>query len=416
MISTNTKTLLLVCLLIAGGVVRAAEPKSVKFTVQPPEHGKLVFTPTLPADGQVAAGTVVKITAAADPGYALDTVWQGVPGVFGLMYTESRAADYSVKADADKTVGALFLLAAELSGWRETLDVVYAKPGIKPLKYDVYSPPNAKGLPLIVIVHGGGWTANDENIMRGMAREIVRTGRYVVASMDYRWAGKADGDSQGNTMMDLIGDVFGGLAHIQEHAAEYGADPQRIAVTGDSAGGHLSAVAATMVEMVGSKGFGKQPGVFEFMPTYLPEGKTAEQVGATLRSAIKAAAPSYGVFAAPAKGPGLSTYTDPGVGDASWVSAIAPINHVPAASTRSIPHYLIRGTVDPLISKAMVDDYEQTLKARGQTVKRVEVEGASHAFFDWKPDQKTRDTFAKFGVPYVRDMVAFFDGVFKQSR
>ena len=43
-----------------------------------------------------------------------------------------------------------------------------------------------------------------------------------------------DGDAVPNTMADLIGDVFGAIAHIQEHA-EYGGDPNKIAVTGDSA-------------------------------------------------------------------------------------------------------------------------------------------------------------------------------------
>src|SRR5690242_9664520 len=125
MITSSTRTLFagsLLAAMAAMDAVQAAEPGSVKFTVQQPAHGKLTFTPSLSPEGQIAAGTLVKVTATADAGYALDTVWQAVPGVFGLMYTESRAADYSVKADADKTVGALFLPAAELSGWRETLD------------------------------------------------------------------------------------------------------------------------------------------------------------------------------------------------------------------------------------------------------------------------------------------------------
>ncbi|HTR00681.1 MAG TPA: alpha/beta hydrolase [Candidatus Acidoferrum sp.] len=415
MIAKTTKSLFAFLALAWLTIGHAAETKTVTIKVEKPAHGSVSLAPPLPDNGQVAAGTVIHVKATAEAGYALDTVWQTLPGMFPT-YAESRDADYRVVADVDKTVGALFLPVTELSGWKEVRDVVYAKPGVKPLKYDVYSPPNAKGLPLVVIIHGGGWTANNEDIMRGMAREIVRSGRYVAVSMDYRWAGKGDGDSVGNTMVDLIDDVFGGLAHIQQHAAEYGADPQRIAVTGDSAGGHLSAVAATMVDMVGSKGFGKQPGVFQFMPSYLPPGKTAEQVGAGLKAAIKVAAPSYGVFAEPAKGPGLSTFTEPGVGDASWLAAIAPIHHVPAVAERAIPHYLIRGTVDPLISKAMVDDYEAALKAKGQQVKHVEVEGASHAFYDWKPDQQTRDTFAKFGVPHIHDMLAFFDDAFKQAR
>src|SRR5258708_13999022 len=112
--------------------------------------------------------------------------------------------------------------------------------------------------------------------MRGLARELTKGSQFVVFSMDYRWAGKADGDATGNTMANLIEDVFGGIAHIMEHAAQYGGDPARIGVTGDSAGGHLAAVASLMTYMIGSRGFGKTARVFDFMPSYLPKGQTPE--------------------------------------------------------------------------------------------------------------------------------------------
>ena len=48
-------------------------------------------------------------------------------------------------------------------------------------------------------------------------------------------------------------------------------------VTGDSAGGHPAAVASLMPNLIGSRGFGRTPGVFEFIPSYLPKGKTIEQ-------------------------------------------------------------------------------------------------------------------------------------------
>src|SRR6476659_9142338 len=289
--------LVAVVLLAFPGLLRA-QATSYTVTLVPPEHGKVQLTPPPPAGGKYPAGSVVTVAATPDQGYALDSVWYSVPGRFGQMYHEGMTGAFPVTVDQDKRVGASFVEEAVVKDITVKPDIVYAKPGVKPLKYDVFMPKGARNLPMIVIVHGGGWTANDEDIMRGLARELVRDGSFVVASMDYRWAGKADGDATDNTMADLIDDVFGGIAHIVEHAAEYGGDPTRVGVTGDSAGGHLVAVASLMTGMIGSRGFGKTPGVFEFMPSYLPTGKTAEQVRDQLSKAIKASAPSYGVFSA----------------------------------------------------------------------------------------------------------------------
>jgi len=162
----------------------------------------------------------VKVRTTPDPGYVLDLAWYSVPGRFGQMYHESMAREFAVTIDRDKRIGASFIEAAAVSHIEVTQDVVCARPSVKPLKYDIFSPKGAKNLPVIVIIHGGGWVANDENIMRGLARELTKGGRFVVCSMDYRWAGKGDCDS---------------------------------------AGGHLSAVASLLPGMIGSRGFGKTP-------------------------------------------------------------------------------------------------------------------------------------------------------------
>src|SRR5262245_42167740 len=272
-----------------------AQDKTFTVTLVAPAHGKVQLTPALPADGKYQAGTIVTVTTTPDPGFALDSAWYSVRGQFGQMYHEGMTRDFKVTIDQDKRVGASFIDEAAVKDLVVTNDVVFAKPGVKPLKYDVFSPRGAKNLPVIVIIHGGGWTANDEDIMRGLARELTKGGKFVVFSMDYRWAGKADGDATPNTMADLIDDVFGGIAHILEHAAQYGGDPTRIEVYGGSAGYHLSAAVSFMNNMIGSQGFGKSPGVFAYLRSYVPKGKEVEQVRADMTKSDKAAAPSYGV-------------------------------------------------------------------------------------------------------------------------
>jgi acetyl esterase len=390
----------------------SAQDQAFSIIVDKSINGALRIDPAPSADGKYASGTVVTVSAVPDAGYILDSVYFSIPGIFGQMYHESMVSPFKVVVDQDKHIGASFIEKTAVAHLDVIQDVVYAKPGVKTLKYDVYKPRGAKKLPIIVIIHGGGWQANTEDIMRGMARELTRDRKYVVCSIDYRWVQKLDGDSVGNTVADLIGDVYGAIAHIMEHASEYGGDPTRIALTGDSAGGHLSAAAADMPDKIGNGGFGKTSGVFEFLPSYITKNKTIEQLRSEMMSAIRAAAPSYGVFG----GDFLKHYSDDPAADDSWKDAIAPISHVPNVKERAVPHYLIRGTNDFLIKDEAVKSYVDVLVKAGQRVEYVQVGGASHAFFDWKPDEQTKATFAQYGVFYCHDMELFFNSVFYAAK
>ena len=386
-------------------------PKTFTVTTDKLENGSLKITPPLPDDGKVAAGTVLTVSLTPADGYAVDSGYYSTPGQWGRAYSEFALPEFQVTIDRNKGLGASFIDKKALEGFTVTQDVVYAQPGVKKLKYDVFAPNDANNLPCIVIIHGGGWTSNTEDIMRGLARELVRGGRYVVISIDYRWLGTGDGDKVPNTMANLIEDVFGAIAHIQEHAKAYGADATRIAVTGDSAGGHLSATAINMVDKIGDGGFGVKEGIYQFKPTYLPPGKSIEQVRTEMTRAIKAASPTYGVFGGALLAGAGSRRSGPARPEAA-AKAVAPQDNIPNIKDRAVPQYLLRGTTDPLIQHATVQAYADALKAAGQNVIYDQVEGASHAFFDWKPDAGTKAAFAKYGVPYAAKMKAFFDTVF----
>lgn len=384
-----------------------AQDKSYTVTVDEVLNGSIKLDPAIPADGIVKAGTVIKVTATPNEGYTLDAGYYSAPGRYGAMYYESMSAPFEVTIDQAKHIGASFIEKSEVAHMNVIQDVVYAKPGKKTLKYDVFSPEGARNLPIIVIIHGGGWVSNTEDIMRGMARELTKSGKYVVCSVDYRWAGKLDGDDSNNSVADIMGDVFGAIAHIMEHAAEYGGDASKIVLTGDSAGGHLSAACANMPNFIGSGGFGKSPGIFEFMPSYVPEKKSVEQLRTEMMSAIKAAAPSYGVFG----GKLLNHHSDDPAADITWKTAVSPISNIPDAGEREVPQYLTRGSKDPLITDEAVKDYMDALVNSGQRVQYVQVGGANHAFFDWKPNEMTKATFLKYGVYYCQEMEAFFNSI-----
>lgn len=371
-----------------------------RVVVQEPEHATMTITPAVPEDGMVPAGTIYNVKISdIEPGWAFDSgYWLMMGGaVRWPVYQESMVPEFDVKVDGNILgLGASIMEQERAEGYTVIQDVVYAQPGVKPLKYDAFIPDGARNLPGIVIIHGGGWSSNTEDIMRGLARELIKDGKYVVFSIDYRFIGNGDGDETPNTMTDLINDCYGAVLHIQKHAKEYGLDRRKIALTGDSAGGHLSAILADAVERVGKKGF---------VPTYIPKGMWMCRVRNWLKG-IKAAAPSYGVFDAQSLGRFVQGLSE------EEAKAVVPMENVPDVRKRAIPQFLTLGTLDRTVGREPMEEYVQLLKDKGQRVEYHLIDGASHAFFDWKPDQRTKDTFAQFGVPYAKKMQEFFDSVF----
>ena len=381
-----------------GAVANAQE--AFRVNVVQPEHAKVVVTPAVPEDGMVPAGTVLHVKVSdIEPGWVFDSGYYLAMGktVRWPVNIEFMEPEFDVEVTGNiMSLGASIMEAERAEGYTVIQDIVYAQPGVKPLKYDAFIPDGAKNLPGIVIIHGGGWASNTEDIMRGLARELIKGGKYVVFSIDYRWINNGDGDATPNTMTDLVDDCYGAILHIQKHAKEYGLNRRKIAVTGDSAGGHLSALLADAVERVGKNGF---------VPTYMPKGMWMCRARHWLKG-IKAAAPSYGVFDAKSLAGFIQNLPE------DEMTAVVPMENVPEVSKRAVPQFLTLGTLDRTVGREPMEEYVELLKQKGQRVEYVLIDGASHAFFDWKPDQRTKDTFAKYGVPYAKKMQEFFDTVF----
>jgi acetyl esterase len=101
----------------------------------------------------------------------------------------------------------------------------------------IYWPTTTKDLPIIVYFHGGGWVLCDLDTHDRACRQLALGADAVVVSVDYRLAPE-------HRFPAAADDALAAVQWAAASARSLGADPGRLAVAGDSAGGNLAAVAA----------------------------------------------------------------------------------------------------------------------------------------------------------------------------
>ena len=114
-------------------------------------------------------------------------------------------------------------------------DLVFASPGGVDLLLDLHLPEGKEAAPLVLFIHGGGWSAGDRK-SPGM-NWLVDQG-YAVACIEYRMGREAPFPAQ-------IHDCKGALRWLRAHQHTYGYDASKVVVAGMSAGGHLAALMGT---------------------------------------------------------------------------------------------------------------------------------------------------------------------------
>jgi acetyl esterase len=98
---------------------------------------------------------------------------------------------------------------------------------------------DGQAAPLVVYFHGGGWALCDLDTSDALCRNMARLAGVIVVSVAYRLAPE-------HRFPIPAQDAYAATSWAAEHAAELGADPARIAIGGDSAGGNLAAATALM--------------------------------------------------------------------------------------------------------------------------------------------------------------------------
>jgi acetyl esterase/lipase len=132
---------------------------------------------------------------------------------------------------------ALVVFLAEARAQDVKRAIPYAEPAHERQVLDVYSPPNAKNLPVVFWIHGGGWQTGDKSDVYNKPQVFTNKG-FVFVSTNYRLLPSVD-------MATIVRDVAKSIHWVHEHIAQHGGDPKRLIIMGHSAGAQLAALVCT---------------------------------------------------------------------------------------------------------------------------------------------------------------------------
>lgn len=201
-------------------------------------------------------------------------------------------------------------------------DVVYGSHALERL--DIYPAP-AAGSPVQVYLHGGGWRASSKDVRGFPAEAFVQAGATFVA-VDYPLAPQA-------SMDEIVAAARRAIVWIWRHIGEYNGDPERIHVSGNSAGGHLAG-------MLIAPGWHGEPRV----PADVVKGMTGVSGAYDLEPHSLTDVRAY-----------LNL-------DAAKVRRNSPIRNLPA---RAVPILLAVGADEPAEYLRQARDYAAALAGRG---------------------------------------------------
>jgi acetyl esterase/lipase len=156
-----------------------------------------------------------------------------VPGYIALIHTFLPILfNRSIMRIAITLVVLAFAAVAQAQ--QLTPNIPYAETPHERQVLDIYAPAEAKNLPVVFWVHGGGWVVGDKSDVQIKPRVFTERG-FVFVATNYRLLPQVEMDV-------LIGDVAKSLGWVHRHIAEHGGDPKRIFVMGHSAGAQLAAL------------------------------------------------------------------------------------------------------------------------------------------------------------------------------
>ena len=242
-------------------------------------------------------------------------------------------------------------------------DIQYANPDNHPQYLDIYVPKEAKEkLPVIVAIHGGGWTGGDK---RGpFVVPLVKDG-YAIVSINYRLSQVAKFPAQ-------IQDCKAAIRWVRANADKYHFDADHIGVWGDSAGGHLVALVGTTAdnkELEGDEGNLKYSSrVQAVCDFYGPSDFLTINDQAPPDTAIHHNAPDS---------PEAKLIDGPIPDNKDKAAKASPVHYV---TKDAAPFLIMHGDNDRLVPLAQSEEFADALKKAGVEVTLHVVKGTGHGF------------------------------------
>lgn len=120
--------------------------------------------------------------------------------------------------------------------YERTSGLVYGQRQGRDLTLDVVQPARPNGIGVVLVV-SGGWKSGPGSFRPWMTAPLLRRG-YTIFAVYHVSQPQA-------TVMEITDDMNRAVRYVRHNAREYGVDPQRLGITGGSAGGHLSLMLAT---------------------------------------------------------------------------------------------------------------------------------------------------------------------------
>jgi len=276
-------------------------------------------------------------------------LWLTLGTVVGLV-VEARAQQQQQKAPRPPyTPPASVIMEA---------DVEYGRGGESSLKLDLMRPRDQgdQVLPVIAMIHGGGWSGGRKEDGRPGLAAYVATGNYVGVTIEYRLTGEVIWPAQ-------IHDCKAAIRWLRAHAGKYYIDPDRIGVFGSSAGGHLVALLGTSGDVPELEGECGNPGyssrvqcVVDYCgPSDFPHFLDGKEVGG------RAAVTKF-LGGPPAERAVVARAASP----VTWVSKDDP------------PFLIAHGTADATVPFAQGESLAAALRQAGVPVIFVRIEGGGH--------------------------------------